>query len=304
MLANAQGVAIIPSVIKGGFIIGARHGRGVLVVRDENGAWHLPVFITLTGGNIGLQAGLQSTDVVLVFKTRQSIQGILSNRLTLGADAAVAAGPVGRQAAAATDASLKAEIYSYSRSRGLFAGVAIDGSVLQVDRFADAAYYQTPDPSHPAIVPESANKLMEQIIQYCAATPTPPGVAAHQQPVLAQAHATTEADALRGQLAQVARQLSTLLDPQWRTYLGLPSEVFTGNSHPSVEALRRSLSHFDTVGKDPQYRALAARPEFQSTYGLLQHYVGVLAQDKPALNLPPPPGWSRVNGAQVNEGQK
>ena len=123
MLSDAEGVAIIPKVIKGGFVIGARHGRGTLLVRDQNKGWHAPVFVTLTGGSIGWQVGVQSTDVILVFKTRKSIEGILSQKFTLGVDAAAAAGPVGRQASAATDAQFKAEIYSYARSRGLFLGV-------------------------------------------------------------------------------------------------------------------------------------------------------------------------------------
>jgi lipid-binding SYLF domain-containing protein len=143
MLADAHGVAIIPNVIKGGFVVGARHGRGVLFIREADGVWHAPVFITLTGGNIGWQAGLQSSDIILVFKTQQSIQGILSGKLTLGADAAAAAGPVGRQTAMATDGKLSAEIYTYSRSRGLFAGVSIDGSVLRIDQLATGAYYQS-----------------------------------------------------------------------------------------------------------------------------------------------------------------
>ena len=94
-------------------------GRGVLFLRDANGAWHAPVFIALTGGNVGWQVGVQSSDIILVFKTAKSVQGIVSGKLTLGADAAAAAGPVGRQAAAATDGRLQAEIYSYSRSRGI-----------------------------------------------------------------------------------------------------------------------------------------------------------------------------------------
>ena len=100
LLSGAQGVAVIPNVIKGGFIIGARYGAGVLVIRDNNGHWQAPVFITLTGGNVGFQAGVQATDVVLVFKTRQSVQRILGGKFTLGADAAAAAGPLIRVSAA------------------------------------------------------------------------------------------------------------------------------------------------------------------------------------------------------------
>jgi lipid-binding SYLF domain-containing protein len=144
LLADAHGVAIIPNVVKGGFVVGVRHGRGVALIRDDMGQWNPPIFVSLTGGSVGWQAGIQSTDVVLIFRTRKSIDGLMSGRLTVGVDAAVAAGPVGRQAAAATDTSLGAEILSYSRSRGLFAGVSLDGSLMQLDHAAGSAYYHTP----------------------------------------------------------------------------------------------------------------------------------------------------------------
>lgn len=141
LLADAQGIAIVPGVIKLGFVVGGQYGRGVLVVREADGSWSRPVFVTLTSGSVGWQIGAESTDFVLVFKTRKSVDGILKGKFTLGADAAVAAGPVGRRAEAATDVKLGAEIYSYSRNRGLFAGVSLEGSALQVDDAADAAFY-------------------------------------------------------------------------------------------------------------------------------------------------------------------
>ncbi len=140
LLDGSDGIAVIPGVIKAGFVIGGRHGKGVLAVK-ENGTWSNPTYISLSGGSFGFQAGVQSTDVVLVFKTRRSVDGIVKGKFTLGGDASVAAGPIGRSAQAATDAELKAEIYSYSRSRGLFAGVALDGSVIQIDHDANEAAY-------------------------------------------------------------------------------------------------------------------------------------------------------------------
>jgi lipid-binding SYLF domain-containing protein len=136
-------VAIIPGIIKAGFVIGGRHGRGVVLVRCPDGGWSNPIFVTLTGGSIGWQAGAQSTDLVLVFKTQRGVERILKNRgkLTLGADVSVAAGPVGREAAAATDAQLRAEIYSYSRSRGLFAGASFEGDALLIDRGGNECFY-------------------------------------------------------------------------------------------------------------------------------------------------------------------
>ena len=155
MLADAEGVAVIPNVIKGGFVIGARYGNGVLVVK-ENGQWRAPVFIRLAGGNFGWQVGVQATDVILVFKTQRSVQGILSGTFTLGVDAAAAAGPVGRQAAAATDPALKSEIYSYSRSRGIFAGVSLDGSAITIRQDSTNAFYQQPPYAASGTIPPSA----------------------------------------------------------------------------------------------------------------------------------------------------
>src|SRR5215470_10981392 len=144
LLSEAQGVAIIPDVTKIGFIAGVRRGHGVVMVRDAEGEWSLPQFITLTGGSVGWQAGIQGTDVVLVFKTKKGVEGLMRGKFTIGADASVSAGPVGRDAEAATDTQLKAEILSYSRSRGLFAGVSIDGSALEVDQRAHVAFYGSP----------------------------------------------------------------------------------------------------------------------------------------------------------------
>lgn len=134
LLRNAQAIAIIPSVIKIGLVVGGRYGKGVLVVRAPGGGWKEPAELTLTGGSLGWQIGVQSTDVILVFKSLKSVEGFASGKITLGADASVAAGPVGRHAEAATDVQLKAEVYSYSRNRGLFVGVSLEGSGLQAGK--------------------------------------------------------------------------------------------------------------------------------------------------------------------------
>ncbi len=142
LLNNAYAVAVLPNTIKAGFILGGRFGQGVLVVRRPDGSWSNPAFINLGGGSVGFQAGAQSSDVVLVFKTKRSVDKIYKGKLTLGGDTALAAGPWGRQASAATDLSLKAEIFSYARNRGLFGGIALDGSVLAMNNKANVAYYQ------------------------------------------------------------------------------------------------------------------------------------------------------------------
>ena len=142
LLARAYGIAVIPDVTKVAFIFGGRHGRGVLVVRKSLDApWSNPSFISLTGGSWGLQIGAQNSDIVLVFTTREGIEGITGGKLTLCADASIATGPVGRQGSAATDINLGAEIYSYARTRGLFAGIALDGSVIKIDNDANARFY-------------------------------------------------------------------------------------------------------------------------------------------------------------------
>ncbi len=141
LLERCAGIAVIPDVIRAGLVIGGRHGKGVLLVRTGDGGWSDPVFIDIKGGSLGWQAGVQSADIVLVFRTARSIENITRGKFTLGADVGVAAGPLGRQAEASTDAQLKAEILSYSRSRGLYAGITLQGSSIQVDDKANGNFY-------------------------------------------------------------------------------------------------------------------------------------------------------------------
>ncbi|MGH8253016.1 MAG: lipid-binding SYLF domain-containing protein [Steroidobacteraceae bacterium] len=136
---RAYGVAVIPNVLKGAFIFGGRHGNGVMVSRDATGRYSNPVFISLTGGSFGWQIGAQAADVVLVFATSRSLENFSRGQFTLGATASVAAGPLGRTGEAL--AGKEAEIYSYSRARGLFAGVALDGTALVFDRGANRDFY-------------------------------------------------------------------------------------------------------------------------------------------------------------------
>ncbi|MEX0689150.1 MAG: lipid-binding SYLF domain-containing protein [Pirellulales bacterium] len=142
MLATAQGVAIFPNMIKGGFIFGVNFGKGVLLVRRSDGSWSPPAMVTMGGGSLGFQAGVQAADIVLVFATPRSLEGMIrGEKVTLGADANVALGPIGRSANAGTDAQLGAEIYSYARSRGLFLGVSVNGASLSIDQNATGMLY-------------------------------------------------------------------------------------------------------------------------------------------------------------------
>jgi lipid-binding SYLF domain-containing protein len=137
---KAEAIAIFPSTVKAGFIFGGMRGRGVLSARTPEG-WSPPAFMTLTGGSVGLQIGGQATDIVLVIMNRRGLEQFVRNQFKFGADASVAAGPVGRDAQAATDLQMRAEILSYSRARGLFAGVTINGSTVRVDRDANERFY-------------------------------------------------------------------------------------------------------------------------------------------------------------------
>lgn len=325
MLSDAYGVAIIPNVIKGGFVVGARFGRGLLFIRDTNGIWHAPVFITLTGGNIGWQVGVQASDIILVFKTLNSVQGILQGKLTIGADAAASAGPIGRQTAAATDGQLKAEIYTYSRSRGLFAGVSIDGSVVRTDPLATSSYYHSAGPGTPLVIPPAALQLSQSIARYAGTVPQPapasvvpavteagnpripfgtPSVGNGQaipttpastvnaitpNPTIIQQQVGSEADVLRTQLTKLAPELYEKLDDNWKDYLALPSSIFLAGGHPSESEIATVVEHFKAVATNPAYKQLASYPAFQSVYGVLRHYQQTITSASSTLNLPPPP---------------
>ncbi len=146
VMRNARGIIIVPNMLKAGFVIGARFGRGVLMVHQPDGSWSNPVFIHLVGGSFGFQAGAQKTDLILVFQTQRGLDRFLKGRdkLTMGVDVGVAAGPVGKRFEAGTDVALKSEILSYSNSRGVFAGVSAEGGTLQIDWRANMNYYGRP----------------------------------------------------------------------------------------------------------------------------------------------------------------
>jgi len=141
LLKKAVGVAVIPHVVKGALGIGGRYGKGLVAQRNADGGWGTPLFIEIGGGSVGLQLGVEATDVVMVFTNSAGIQPLLKGKLKLGADASATAGPVGRKAEVGTDVLLKSAIYSYSRSKGLFAGIALDGAILQLDDSANEKVY-------------------------------------------------------------------------------------------------------------------------------------------------------------------
>jgi len=141
LMARAHGIAVIPHVVKGAFGIGGQWGKGLMSQRREDGTWSSPSYIEIGGGSFGLQIGVQATDMVLVFTDSDGVKGLLKGKLKLGADASAAAGPIGRKAEVGTDIMLRSGIFSYSRSKGLFAGVSLDGSVISIDDDANHKVY-------------------------------------------------------------------------------------------------------------------------------------------------------------------
>jgi len=226
LLERAYGIAVFPDLTKLAFFAGGRRGHGVLVVRDKQGRFTNPVFVTMTGGSFGWQWGLQFTDIVLVFTTPKGVEGINGGKVTLGAGASVAAGPVGRDASAATDAGFKAEVYSYSRNKGVFAGLSLDGSVITIDDHANAAFYKKPGVTAGDIMAgnvttddESARRFLSAVNTSTTSTtahrtasaagPTP---SAAVPPTTAPAAVTAEPAA--GHSAPAAAQSFPLADPQ------------------------------------------------------------------------------------------
>lgn len=172
LLRSANGIAIFPNTISAGFGIGGKYGQGIIMIRDKKGQWSSPAIFTIAGGSIGWQIGGQATDFVLLIMNRRSIDGILQSQFKLGADANIAAGPVGRTAEASTDAQLKGGILSYSRSRGLFAGVKLEGAVITQHWDGDESLYGRPISAESIMVkgtvkmPESAADLVKLLNKY------------------------------------------------------------------------------------------------------------------------------------------
>lgn len=141
LLKVTEGIIIVPKLINAGFVVGAKRGKGIAMTKLANGSWSNPVFVTITGGSVGLQAGVQSVDLVLIFKHSSTLQKIGNGSFTLGGDISATAGPVGRSSTASTDYKLEAEVYSYSRSKGLFAGISLQGAAIDIDGKADDDFY-------------------------------------------------------------------------------------------------------------------------------------------------------------------
>jgi lipid-binding SYLF domain-containing protein len=191
LLQDAAGVAIVPQVRKAVLVVDRETGRGVILSHDPDSRWGNPLFVTLKGHGIGGEVGLEKTDLVLVFKTRKSLDSALQGKLTLGGDVAVAARPLGRETEVASDRRLKADVYSYSRSRGLFLGVSLEGARLTMDECANEEFYyvrggRAADVMSLRGVPLSApaEALKAQLTALClpASPPTPAVIVVPTQP--------------------------------------------------------------------------------------------------------------------------
>ena len=173
LMRGCKAIAIFPSTISAGFVIGGKYGQGILMVRDETtGKWSPPAIFTIAGGSFGWQIGGQATDFVLLITNRRSVDGLLQGKFKLGADADIAAGPVGRSAEASTDIQLKGGILSYSRSRGLFAGVKLEGAVIAEHQDGDAELYGKSVSARDILLknkvkmPEAADEVLKVLSKY------------------------------------------------------------------------------------------------------------------------------------------
>ncbi|MGV3485906.1 MAG: lipid-binding SYLF domain-containing protein [Planctomycetaceae bacterium] len=308
LLASAEGVAIVPHYVRGAFVIGVAGGRGVLAVRDANRNWQAPEFITIGGGSIGWQAGVQATDLVLVFRSPRSLNNMRTGKLTLGANASAAAGPIGRYASAATDASAQAEIFTYSKSRGLFAGVALDGASLQIDTLATQNYYQT-RLGGPGVIPQSAISLVNELTRFSSTVPTVgpaeaaipagtlPGAATSLPETSLAPTAGTVINPLTGTivvppggLAPLEAAVSSLLanvDAQWQAYLALPATWKNATELPTHQVYS-TLTRYERVATNPQFAALRTLPAFEQALAELRSLAARSSQTH-NLKLPPPP---------------
>jgi lipid-binding SYLF domain-containing protein len=166
VLEKAEAIAIFPSTIKGGFVLSAHRGKGIISVRDRaTNTWSPPAFLSITGGGIGAQIGAQAIDLILVVMNRRGVENLLQNQFKFGAGAEATAGPVGRSVEASTDLQMRAQILSYSRARGLFAGASLNGAAIRQDREANEDYYGAPHRTrdvvldHRAKVPANAEEI-------------------------------------------------------------------------------------------------------------------------------------------------
>jgi lipid-binding SYLF domain-containing protein len=178
VLGSAQCVAVVPSYLKGAFVLGASYGKGVASCRTTNG-WSAPAFIRLEGGSLGFQIGGQAVDLIMLIMNERGMRALLSSKFKLGANASVAAGPIGRHASGDTDWKMRAQVLTYSRARGVFAGISLDGAVIKQDHDDTRAFYGRMVPYRSLLqgltpIPADAQPFLKPLSQYAPIAPAPP----------------------------------------------------------------------------------------------------------------------------------
>ena len=167
LISKAKAIIVFPTMLKAGFFVGARYGKGIASVRDEEtGEWGPPAFLYTTGGSFGFQFGAQAVDLILLVMSQRGLEGLLSEQFTLGGDIAISAGPVGRHAEASADVFMQGEIYSYSRSKGLFGGISLKGTIITSDSDANLAYYGEPYTAEDILLTKQVRKTPESGKQF------------------------------------------------------------------------------------------------------------------------------------------
>lgn len=170
VLKSAECVAVVPSLLKGGFVVGGRYGRGIASCRTEKG-WSAPAFFTVSGGSVGFQIGGQAIDLIMLVMNKNGVKNLLESKFQLGADASAAAGPVGRHAEGTTDWKMRAEVLTYSRARGLFAGVTLNGAVIKQDKDSTRDFYGRMVPFKTSLTgmvepPKDAQPFLESLYKW------------------------------------------------------------------------------------------------------------------------------------------
>ena len=286
IMSGAKCIAIMPSMLKGGFIIGANYGKGVATCRTEKG-WSAPAFFRLTGGSFGFQAGGQASDLVLIIRTDDGMQHLLQSKFKLGADASAAAGPVGRDAQAMTDLTMRAQVLTYSRSRGLFVGVSLSGGVIKQDDAdtqafygKDWTYYSVLNGQVPA--PQDSQVLLTTVEKYAptpkaripGAAPTPASEPAPAAPAAestassasathpsAGASAAPEADsAVMATSTPVAAAQPTMAEDERATAQASPDATVTGGAAPVAATTPASTATPASAAPQPATPATTAAP--------------------------------------------
>ena len=167
LVSKAKAIIVFPTMLKAGFFVGARYGKGIASVRaEETGEWGPPAFLFTTGGSFGFQFGAQAIDLILLVMSQRGLEGLLNEQFTLGGDIAISAGPVGRHAEASADVFMQGEIYSYSRSKGLFGGVSLKGTIITSDSDANLTYYGHPYTLKEILLTKQVRKVPESGKQF------------------------------------------------------------------------------------------------------------------------------------------